>query len=390
MTTPPTEQQLDEIETRHAAASKGPWRRSEDYSDVLAPDGSQLASYWMSADGEFIAHAPEDVRTLLDEVRRLTAALTEMTHCRDNALRALYRDDVETDIDLEETIAAPFYGPGWDWDESDLKPVVREAADAVRPAFGKLTEERDQLRAESERVRRIANRLAAHAAGFGDVLDESDRGPWGRTVGADIAELSAAVAPDAASEVTSAPLSPSQPPGVSESAQSPTRTPEGAPRDSGAEQRDRRERYATAIHDAMEPDLSLVDQEPACQALFARAAEAAVALADTEAVEDLASADNPTHLRWGLNDVLWGDDDSVIVLLSGPDREPYWLELDPERAAVLREDLAGPDEEQQATARCGHDIETALGTYPCERDTDHDGDCDERTEAEYAAEGSGH
>lgn len=40
------------------------------------------------------------------------------------------------------------------------------------------------------------------------------------------------------------------------------------------------ERYATAIHDAMEPDLSLVDQEPAYQALIARAAEAALALAD--------------------------------------------------------------------------------------------------------------
>jgi hypothetical protein len=33
----------------------------------------------------------------------------------------------------------------------------------------------------------------------------------------------------------------------------------------------------------------------------------------------------------------------VTVLLSGPAGEPYWLELDPERAAVLREDLAGPD-----------------------------------------------
>ncbi|RSS11435.1 hypothetical protein [Streptomyces sp. WAC08401] len=43
-----------------------------------------------------------------------------------------------------------------------------------------------------------------------------------------------------------------------------------------------RERYAIAIHDAMEPDLSLVDQEPAYQALIARAAEAAMALADAE------------------------------------------------------------------------------------------------------------
>jgi hypothetical protein len=57
----------------------------------------------------------------------------------------------------------------------------------------------------------------------------------------------------------------------------------------------------------------------------------------------LADAPNPTQLRWGLNDVMWGDDESVIVLLSGPDGEPYWLELDAERAAALRQDLAGPD-----------------------------------------------
>jgi hypothetical protein len=65
---------------------------------------------------------------------------------------------------------------------------------------------------------------------------------------------------------------------------------------------------------------------------------------------DPAAADNPTPLRWGLNDVLWGDDDTVTVLLSGPAGEPYCLELDPERAAVLREDLAGPDGEKLNTA----------------------------------------
>lgn len=48
-------------------------------------------------------------------------------------------------------------------------------------------------------------------------------------------------------------------------------------------------------------------------------------------------------LRWGLNDVEWGDDDTTRVLLSGPDGEPYYLELEPEKAAVLREDLAGPE-----------------------------------------------
>lgn len=52
---------------------------------------------------------------------------------------------------------------------------------------------------------------------------------------------------------------------------------------------------------------------------------------------------DPIPLRWGLNDVGWADDDNVFVLLSGPNREPYTLELEPSLAAVLRDDLAGPD-----------------------------------------------
>lgn len=62
----------------------------------------------------------------------------------------------------------------------------------------------------------------------------------------------------------------------------------------------------------------------------------------------VADAENPTPLRWGLGDVLWGDDDTVTILLSGPDGEPYWLELDADRAAALRQDLAGPDAGQPA------------------------------------------
>lgn len=76
--------------------------------------------------------------------------------------------------------------------------------------------------------------------------------------------------------------------------------------------------------------------------------------------EDLAAADDPTQLRWGLDDVLYGDDDTVTVLLSDEERRPYWLELDPERAAVLRWNLAGPDGEQPTDEEngrrpCGHD-----------------------------------
>ncbi|MDX3020071.1 hypothetical protein [Streptomyces acidiscabies] len=57
---------------------------------------------------------------------------------------------------------------------------------------------------------------------------------------------------------------------------------------------------------------------------------------------DRTTTGNPTPLRWGLGDVLHGDDDIVTVCLSGPDREPYRLELDPEHAAALRDDLATP------------------------------------------------
>jgi hypothetical protein len=52
---------------------------------------------------------------------------------------------------------------------------------------------------------------------------------------------------------------------------------------------------------------------------------------------------DPIPLRWGLNDVEWCDDNNTIVLLSGPQGEPYTLELEPTQATVLREDLAGPD-----------------------------------------------
>jgi hypothetical protein len=73
--TPLTDQQLDDIDARAQAATAGPWTVSEDYSDVLGPDGDHLASYWNptseTRNGEFIAHARQDVPALLAEIRRL-------------------------------------------------------------------------------------------------------------------------------------------------------------------------------------------------------------------------------------------------------------------------------------------------------------------------------
>lgn len=75
------------------------------------------------------------------------------------------------------------------------------------------------------------------------------------------------------------PTHPEQPAAVAVPPPAPRADDQAALRDRIAE---RPERYAVAIHDAMESDLSLVDQEPGQQALFARAAEAVMALADSE------------------------------------------------------------------------------------------------------------
>lgn len=73
-----------EIADRAEAATPGPWSVSPDYSDVLASDGEHLASYWHEADGQFMAHAREDVPVLLAE---LAAVRAERDQARERALR---------------------------------------------------------------------------------------------------------------------------------------------------------------------------------------------------------------------------------------------------------------------------------------------------------------
>jgi hypothetical protein len=70
---------LDAILARAAAATPGPWAVSEDYDDILDTEGGQLASYWMEADGQFIAHAREDVEAMAAEIRRLRADLADFS-----------------------------------------------------------------------------------------------------------------------------------------------------------------------------------------------------------------------------------------------------------------------------------------------------------------------
>jgi hypothetical protein len=82
---PLTDEQLDEIEARANVATDGPWERYEKYGpDFFAcTTGSYLRGVGTfnfgdgtdaEADEEFMKHAVQDVRRLVDEVRRLRAA----------------------------------------------------------------------------------------------------------------------------------------------------------------------------------------------------------------------------------------------------------------------------------------------------------------------------
>lgn len=82
---------LQAIEARLAAATPGPWSRSGyDVGQVVYGPGGQpdligpISTNSDIEDAEFIAHAPKDVRALIDEVGRLTVEHLEMRIERDN------------------------------------------------------------------------------------------------------------------------------------------------------------------------------------------------------------------------------------------------------------------------------------------------------------------
>ena len=139
-------------------------------------------------------------------------------------------------------------------------------------------------------------------------------------------------------------------------------------------QAERQDRYATTIHDAMEPDLSLVDQEPGAQALFARAAEAAAALADAE-LEQLREQHRVGLRRADeINNALM---EEVQRYAAGEERPVLWsvynemhLRADNAEAAIVRvrrlhdrlaeeTDLTSPDDEITRSA-AAKQIATAL------------------------------
>ncbi|MBE4796163.1 hypothetical protein [Streptomyces caniscabiei] len=98
---------LDEIETRHKAATPGPWTAVElppnehhprpaywvnaDYTDTddCRTHETVADCPWRMTDAAFIAHAREDVPALLAEVRRLKDELAETKAANDPRLRGL-------------------------------------------------------------------------------------------------------------------------------------------------------------------------------------------------------------------------------------------------------------------------------------------------------------
>lgn len=75
--------------------------------------------------------------------------------------------------------------------------VSDQEMQALRAELAATVENLNRADEDGARFQVIARRLIAHAAGFQDVLDDSDRDPWARTVRADLNELRAALTPPA-------------------------------------------------------------------------------------------------------------------------------------------------------------------------------------------------
>lgn len=77
-----TEQELQEIEAREAAATPGPWRRGVGNTAMRVCSAYPAKCYFIcegtnAADLEFVEHSREDIPALVAEVRRLRESLEE-------------------------------------------------------------------------------------------------------------------------------------------------------------------------------------------------------------------------------------------------------------------------------------------------------------------------
>lgn len=143
---------LGKANTALVREAKRQARRAEEaerHVRVLLDPGVEYQ--WRSILGQSLTVSRQNEELHL-EVRRLNAELAEMTRCRDAAIRALHRDDIETDIDIEETITNALHGPGWDWeDERTPDRIARDVAPAVRPALAKATQQLAAIAALADR-----------------------------------------------------------------------------------------------------------------------------------------------------------------------------------------------------------------------------------------------
>lgn len=167
---PITDQQLDDIAAREAAATKGPWGfyDGDNYADVAADltmtsrasysyrekiaqledenywddpahedDDEQRASEQMAANAAFIAHAREDVPLLLAEVRRLRDALA-----REERLHGDTIDDRDRFHDAADKLAYAVAPEEVIGEHSSMNDPWENALDLITPKA-----EVDKLRA---------------------------------------------------------------------------------------------------------------------------------------------------------------------------------------------------------------------------------------------------
>jgi hypothetical protein len=134
--------------------------------------------------------SPVLVKELATEVRRLHAAVAEMTRCRDVALFLLDRDDYQVPVDLRDALTDSLCGIAR-WDAVPNRPdaapdwLLDAIMSAVRPHYARAVERADKAEAKvAELDKRDAWLCALEAAGVDnwegcsraqDLLDEWER-----------------------------------------------------------------------------------------------------------------------------------------------------------------------------------------------------------------------
>lgn len=107
------------------------------------------------------------VNMLLAELDRVRDERDEAFRCRDAAQRALYRDDIDTDVHLPDLIGDGLHGLAeWDTEPSDQAPewLINAIVDLVRPVLAKVTDERDRARRIAVTLEQETARLEDEAA----------------------------------------------------------------------------------------------------------------------------------------------------------------------------------------------------------------------------------